>query len=207
MRVLPLVALSFLLPLAAQQAPPAASAKSRAERKGPDPGSVANGVYRNSWFGFDYKIPIGWVERTDEMQDDSSEPAKSLPLLAVFARPPEVSDTAVNSGVVILAESAASYPGVKRAADYIDAITQVSTAKGFEVVNQPYEFSIGTAKLVRVDYKKQKGTSSVLQTSLAVSSKGYFVSFTFIAESEDEMDELIAALQFPAAGSKSSPRK
>jgi len=211
MRVLPVGSLLFLwlLPLAAQQTPdaPSASSKSGAHRKAPDPGSVTNGLYRNSWFGFTYKIPLGWVERTEQMQDDSTDPAKSLALLAVFSRPPEFSQEGLNSGVVIVAESAASYPGMKQAADYLDAITQLTTAKGFEVVSDAYEFSVGATKLARVDYEKQKGATNALQTTLALHAKSYFVSFTFIAGSEEEMDGLIAGLQFASAGARSSHPK
>src|SRR5579872_1936816 len=38
-----------------------------------DPGSVANGVYRNNGFRFTYKIPFGWVNRTQEMSEDSND--------------------------------------------------------------------------------------------------------------------------------------
>src|ERR1041384_4402897 len=33
----------------------------------PDAGTVAEGVYRNRFFGFAYKLPYGWVDRTDRM--------------------------------------------------------------------------------------------------------------------------------------------
>src|SRR5690349_20758075 len=63
-----------------------------------DPGSVTNGVYTNRGFGFSYKIPFGWVERTDEMQE-GSEPGKSATLLSIFERPPDAVGETVNSAV------------------------------------------------------------------------------------------------------------
>src|SRR5689334_16273532 len=42
------------------------------QKSGFDLGAVADGVYRNDAFGFSYKIPFGWVDRTEQMRDDSS---------------------------------------------------------------------------------------------------------------------------------------
>ena len=52
--------------------PPARSKSSM-----PDPGAISQGVYRNSAFGFSYKLPFGWVDRTADMQDDSAEVPQS----------------------------------------------------------------------------------------------------------------------------------
>jgi hypothetical protein len=41
--------------------------KAAAQDSSLDPGSITNGVYRNKTLGFTYKIPPGWVLRTDEM--------------------------------------------------------------------------------------------------------------------------------------------
>src|SRR5690349_9732996 len=66
----------------------------------PDPGAVIAGTYRNIFFGFSYKIPFGWVERTEDMREES-DAGKSQVLLAVFERPPEATGATVNSAVVI----------------------------------------------------------------------------------------------------------
>src|SRR5690349_2430032 len=44
-----------------------ASAQKPAADSGIDAGSVVNGVYRNKGLGLTYKIPAGWVLRTEEM--------------------------------------------------------------------------------------------------------------------------------------------
>ena len=108
--VVMLVSCGLFAQTAQQPAPPKASA--------PEPGELSAGVYRNPSFGFTYKLPYGWVDRTSEMREASKDPAKSMVLLGVFERPPEANGEGVNSGVVIAAESAASYPGLKSAAQY-----------------------------------------------------------------------------------------
>jgi hypothetical protein len=167
-------------------------------------GAITDGLYRNPSFNFSYKPPYGWVDRTDRMRDDSDDPSKGLVLLAVFERPPEASGTTINSAVLIAAESASSYSGLKTAADYFGPLEEVTAAKGFKALNDPYEFSVGTKQLARADFSKEIGQSTAHQTSLVMLQKGYVVSFTFIGESEDEVEKLLEGLSFGAA-QKASP--
>jgi hypothetical protein len=171
------------------------SPKSSAPGKAPDLGAVTDSTYRNTFFGFSYKIPFGWVERTEDMRDDAEE-GKSLVLLAVFERPPEATGNTVNSAVVIAAENVSSYPGLKTAADYFGPLTEVTLAKGFKVVNEPFDFSGGANRLVRGDFSKEVGTLTMHQSSVVLLKKGYVVSFTVIGGSEDEVDGLLEKLSF-----------
>jgi hypothetical protein len=155
-------------------------------------------VYRNSRFGFQFKVPFGWVDRTEQMRDASADPDKSLLLLAVFERPPEVQGESVNSAVVITAENTSAYPGLKTAADYFVPLSDIATGKGFTVVNEPYYSNIGTKRLVRGEFSKKRGDVTMCQSSIVTLEKGYFVSFTFLGGSEDEVTELIEHLQFGA---------
>ena len=160
---------------------------------------TAETVYRNPDFGFTYKVPYAWIDRTKQMQEDSADPAKSRLLLAVFERPPEVTGDTVNSAVVITAESAASYPGLKTAADYMGPLTELTTGKGFKADGGPYEFPVGTTTLVRGDFTRSVGSLSMQQASLVLLRKGFVISFTFVAGSNDEIDELIEKLSVTAS--------
>jgi hypothetical protein len=178
----------------------------------PQSGAISNGVYHNPSFDFSYKLPYGWVDRTREMQDDSpnaSNTAKSLLLLAVFERPPEASGDTVNSAVVIAAEPLSNYSGMKTAVDYFGPLTELAIAKGFQVVEEPHAFSLGSAQLVRGDFSKSRGPLTMHQTSLVILEKGYELSFTFIGGSEDEISELIEKVSFGSRKTTSliSPRK
>jgi len=183
--------------LQAQQ-PASSSPKSPGHTRSsaPEPGAISDAVYRNPSFGFSYKLPYGWVDRTREMQPDSAEASKSLLLLAIFERPPEAAGDTLNSAVVIAAEPLSAYPGLKTAADYFGPLSDLATAKGFQPVDEPHAFSIGGAQLTRGDFSKSRGSLTVHQTSLVVLEKGYEVSFTFIGWSEDEINELIEKLSF-----------
>ncbi len=170
-------------------------------------GSVNAGVYRNPAFGFTCKIPAGWVLRTEELNAGEDEGAKvavadkaGRVLLASFSRPPEAKGEDVNSSILIAAESTASYPGMKDAAQYFGPVTEIAKARGFEVISEPYEFEIGTKTVPREDFQKDIGTRVMLQSTLVVLARGYAVSFTFIGGTDDEIDELLQGLSFATGG-------
>jgi hypothetical protein len=180
------------------------------------PPSVSSGLYHNPAFGFVYKTPFGWVDRTAEMREgdagqDSTDRAKAEVLLGVFERPPETTGNTVNSAVVIAVESVSSYPGLKTAADYFGPLDEVITAKGFKVVNEPYAFPVGTKQLARSDFSKDLDKLTLEQATLVMVERGSVVSFTFIGGSQDEVDGLIEGLRFLAAhrsaGAPASPPK
>lgn len=188
-----------------------------------DPGAVTNGVYRNKTLGFTCKIPPGWVLRTDEMNakdeaaaknenlDSSStgpapaSSAQSKVLLAAFSRPPEAIGEDVNGSILIAAESAAAYPGLKEAVQYFDPLTEVAQAQGFHMDEDAYEMEIGTKTLVRGDFHKDVGTRVMRQSTLAMLSHGYAVSFTVIGGTDQEVEELIDGLGFQGSSQHTTP--
>ena len=176
------------------QSAPSSRPPARAKSSLPEPGLISDGVYHNRGFGFSYKLPFGWVDRTHDMQDDSADAAKSRLLLAIFERPPEATGDTINSAVVIAAEPL--FAGIKTAEEYYESLAGLTTAKGFQTVEEPHGFSLGTARLVRGDFSKARGTLTMHQTSLAMLEKGYAISFTFIGGSPDEVNELIEKLSF-----------
>jgi hypothetical protein len=120
-------------------------------------------------------------------------------LLAAFSRPPEARGEDVNASILIAAESAASYPGLKEAVQYFGPLTEVAKAQGFAVDEEPYEYAVGTKALVRGDFHRDVGSRVMRQSSLAMLAKGYAVSITVIGGTEDEVEELIDGLSLDAA--------
>jgi hypothetical protein len=183
---------------------------------GIDAGSVINGIYRNKSLGLTYKIPAGWVLRTEEMNAEKSsqdanaenpQPQRALRntkehlvLLAVFSRPPEARGEDVNASVVIAAESVEAYPGLKEAAQYFGPLTEVATAQGFTVDEEPYEAEVGGKKLVQGDFHKDVGMRVMRQSTLAWLARGYAVSITVIGGTEDEVEGLIDGVNFESKG-------
>jgi hypothetical protein len=191
---------------------------------GIEAGTVTNGFYRNKTMGLTCKVPPGWVLRTDEMnareekqegekkdekkdENTAAQPpaaaassAGSKVLLAAFSRPPEARAEDVNASILIAAESAASYPGLKEAAQYFFPLTEVAKAQGFMLDEDPYDIALGTKTLVRGDFHKNVGTRVMRQSTLALLSHGYAVSITVIGGTDDEVEDLIDGLDFSGSG-------
>lgn len=180
------------------------TAKSAARNEDPQ-------LYRNPTFAFRFQIPYGWVDRTKEMLE-GNEAGKAEVLLAVFERPPQATGDTINSAVVIASESAASYPGLKKAEDYLGPLTELATSKGFKAEGEPYALEVESRQLLRADFTKPlSGKTSSVETSndkltmrqctLVLLAKGQVVSFTFIAGSDAELDDLMDGLHFGPAKS------
>jgi hypothetical protein len=170
-------------------------------------GEIKNGVYHNPFFGFSYKVPFGWVDRTKEMREPDGQ-GQSLVLLSVFERPPEATGSTINSAVVIAAEKLSPSLGVKTAADYFASLKEVAKAKEFKALNEAYLFSIGAKQLVRGDFSKPRGTLTMYQSSLATIEKGFALSFTLIGGSEEEVERIAENLSFDRKiGPKTLPRR
>jgi hypothetical protein len=221
-----LIALSLSLAVPAQTSPRSSSSNSAKHIKKPtaptdaaiDAGAVASGSYRNKSLALSCKIPEGWVLRTEEMNDQEEEEEgkdkaeSALPpagaassagakvLLAAFSRPPAARAEEVNSSILIAVERAASYPGLKDAAQYFGPLTEVAKSQGLIVDEDPYEIAVGTKTLVRGDFHKDVGSRVMHQSTLVLLSHGYAVSITIIAGTEDEVEELIDGLTFNATG-------
>ncbi|HSS96098.1 MAG TPA: hypothetical protein VLK33_03675 [Terriglobales bacterium] len=163
-------------------------------------GTISDNTYRNFQLGFKYTIVLGWVDRTSQNRADADSSSSGKVLLSIFEHPPEVKGENVNPAVVFAAESLSSFPEVKTAADYFGPLTEASTAQGFKVVNEPYQTILGAKTLVRSDFTKQTGKVTMYQSSLVMLSQGYAISFTFIGDNEDEVEQLISRLSFAPAG-------
>jgi len=141
------------------------------------------------------------AEKRPKDPSSAEQNAGGRVLLAAFSRPPEARGEEVNSSIVIAAEPTATYPGLKEAGQYFEPLTEVAKAQGFTVDEEPYEIAIGTKTLVRSDFHKDVGTRVMRQSTLAMLIRGYAVSITVIAGTDEEVEELIDGLSF-ATGRK-----
>lgn len=206
-RVVPCL-LAFLLLASALEAQSTKSDSSQAAGPAVALGEITNGFYKNAEFGISYRIPYGWVDRTDEMREASSDASKAAVLLGVFGRPPQAAGSTVNSSVVIAVESISSYPGLKNAAQYFGPVSEVTEAKGLKPVNEPYEFPVDGKPVVRRDFVKQVSQVGMHQSTLAMLIRGYVLSFTFIGNSDEEVQSLIEWLRIgnPAKPARNSSK-
>lgn len=129
-----------------------------------------------------------------------AHPGAGKVLLAAFSRPPLARGEEVNSSIVIAAESAAAYPGLKEPVQYLAVLEEFPKSQGFKVDVEPEEIAIDAKTLVREDFEKDVETRMMRQSTLAMLARGYAVSFTFLGGTDDEVEELVEGLSF--AGTK-----
>jgi hypothetical protein len=146
-------------------------------------------------------LPFGWVDRTDDMQQmirSDSPPAASKTLLAAFERPPGTEGDTINSAVIIALEDRSVYPQIKTATDYFGPLSEIAERRGLKMDGDPYLFSVGGKQVARADFKSGGEKGSMQQTSLVVLEKSYILSFTFLADSDDQINNLVTNLTFAA---------
>lgn len=176
-RILVLVAL--LSALGAAQTPVAKTAN-------PAAGAVKAGVYHNDFFGFDYKLPAGFEDRTAIMPKEGG--GISYGLLRV-SEPKQISRYA--SSVTLFADDA-GYWRSKDGAEYLARVTP-RMRKSSDVVGKMTWFDLGGHRFYRQDYSR-RGVY-VRQTILATVMKGYVLSIALNANDPQGIDELVAGLR------------
>jgi len=197
-----------------------AGQNTRAKVSLPECGPLSGQVLRCAKVGFTYKVPFGWVDRTQQMQESASAAAANSEnnggqanagrtgktLLASFERPPGASGSDVNSAIIIAVEETSAYPQVKTAADYLGPLSEIAEQRGFKMDGDPYPFSVGARQVVRGDFTGGDEKRPIRQASLVLLERGYILSFTFLAGSDDEIDSLIENLTFNSIQRKSSSK-
>jgi hypothetical protein len=148
----------------------------------------------------------GKEDKPDHAQARAASSAGAKVLLAAFSRPPEAKGEDVNSSILIAAENASSYPGLKEAAQYFGPLIEVARAQGFNLDEDPYDIAIGTKTLVRGDFHKNVGSRVMRQSTLTMLAHGYAISITIIGGTDDEVEDLVDGLSFSASAG-GAPRK
>ncbi len=204
-----LIALALPLNMAGQETTAKPNATPAKPKKGaqpqPDEGSVADGVYSEKFFLLRYAIPPGWVVKTGEMREGIPGQENAMLLLSTFAKAAP-STGEINSSVNITAESAAAYPDVKTADDYMDSITEFVTSKGFSVLNPPGEISIGGVPFLRSDFQKQEGDLTTYQATMVTMQRGYILQVTAISGDEEQLTPLLNRVRITAPPTMRKPQ-
>jgi hypothetical protein len=167
----------------------------------PNCAALIEQVLRCPALRFTYKLPFGWVDRTDDMRqmiESGPPPAASKTLLAAFERPPGTEGDTINSAVIIAVEDRSVYPQIKTATDYFGPLSEIAERRGLKMDGDPYLFSVGGKQVARADFKAGGEKGSMQQASLVVLEKSYILSFTFLAGSDDEIQNLATNLTFIA---------
>jgi hypothetical protein len=159
----------------------------------PEASNVVGNVYSNSYFGFSYRIPTGMTSNlgTFRRRIKAGEHERTYVLLSAFSSVPP---SKARPGVVIMADEASPYGGLKDGAAYLKRITGTMIAQGWSVSGRPSERAFGGKKFFRADYEKLGGPFPVYEASVCTVLKGYALDFVFSSGSESGIESQVLSL-------------
>jgi|GEM_PF-4038499 len=167
---------AVLLCAAALAQQPAKSTKAN-----PADGAVTAGVYHNNYFGFEYKLPAGFEDRTALMPKTGGGITYGL----LHASEPK-QPTRYASSVTMFADDANEWK-VKDGAQYLDKFSP-QMQRSSDLVGKMTSFSLGGHTFYRQDYSR-RGVAA-RQTVVATVMKGYVLSAVLNASDAARIEAL-----------------
>jgi hypothetical protein len=177
----------------------------------PDNGKVTEGVYRNEFFGFTYKLPLDWTIHGEETEKVLMESGKQLiagdddtkkklldlasqrtfHLLTAFEFPLGTPGKP-NRSIQLIAENVSFAPGIRTGKDYILNLRQ-TMAQGqlkIEYPGEPTEETIGGVGFYRQDMTIEISTVTVYEIVYCTILKEYAITYILVARSKQGVEEV-----------------
>ena len=175
-----------------------AAALAQAKKPNPTDGAVTAGVYQNHYFGFEYKLPAGFIDRTAAMPHNGA----GISYVLLYASEPK-QNTRVASSVTLFADDANHWQS-KNGAEYLDKVG-VQMAKQADLVGKLTSLDIGGHQFFRQDFQPH-ASFPVRQTIVATVMKGYVLSAVLTAGDAAGIETLLAGWRAAKFTSKPKPR-
>jgi len=181
----------------------------------PDSGSVNNGVYSNTYFGFSYTYPKDWVVHGDatnqriielgrERATDTkalSEPSANVlikhvhQLLTVFQYALGTPGVSNNAAVQIIAEDVRHAPAITDGRVYLLNMQELLTKMGCQMVQkEPAEMIVSGRQFFRQDFRTPVKDIYVQQVMIVYVTKGYALSFGFTVGPDQNIEDLVRTM-------------
>jgi len=160
---------------------------------GPEHGAIVSNTYANEFLGFWFPIPDGWQVRASERNE--KEKAKrmtggGLELLVIDRGDRKHG----GSRIVISAMDATGYPsGTAAFASYF--VRGPIDATGGEVLREAVPVDFARQHFFRGDYRQDFKGGSQWGAFVCTKFNGYFIGWTFVTYSAEELEGLVNSLQ------------
>lgn len=182
----------------------------------PDEGRIKEGVYANSFFGFNYAYPKDWIvqgeetmARIKELGKERTKETKALPdasTEAVFKRTYQLltiskyelgaANDNPNAIIQVIAEDIRHAPAIVDGRGYLLNVREFMMKFGLRPLQQePVAVVFSDRKFFRQDCEQTVNGQSVRLTFLVSVHKGFALAFTFNAVTEKEVDEMIKTME------------
>jgi len=172
---------------------------------GPENGTIVSNTYANEFLGFWFPIPDGWQVNRASVGAEREGQAKRLPgggleLLIVdrrTARP-------ARNRIVISAVDATGYSSAIEAfvSDFVRAPINET---GGEVLREASPVDFAGQHFFRADYKQVLKNGVQWGAFVCTKVSGYFIGWTFIAGSPEELEDIVNSLQRLSFRNEPSP--
>lgn len=177
----------------------------------PESGLVEKGTYGNSYFGLSYRPPQQLKINTDEYKRESKagEQDKNRDKSYVLLSAHEVTaKIKVRDGVVLVADDAANYGGLKDGSEYLRRMTRFYKSEGADVLHDSTPVTFAGHPFFRGDYRRAGLRQATYMTAIATVRRGYALCFIFTSGSPEGIESLVGSLQTLAfSGDNHDPPK
>ena len=183
------IAVVFLSPAGAQN--PGAAVN----KPGPGDGTIVSNTYANEFLGFWFPIPDGWQVNRESVGAEREGEAKRTPeggleLLVVdqhTARP-------FRNRIVVTTLDAVGLSATTR--EYVSKFVKVQVGRdGRELVRDSTDVELAGRHFFRADYKQPVPGGAMAEAFVCTKFSGYFLGWTFVAGSPEELEGLVSSLQ------------
>jgi TonB family protein len=176
--------------LAGAQSPATAVGK-----PGPEGGTIVSNTYANEFLGFWFPIPDGWdinreivgAEREGEAKQTAGGGLELLVVDQHTARP-------FRNRIVVTALDTTGMSLTTQ--EYVSKMVGVQIARdGRKLVRDSTDVELAGKHFFRADYKQPVPGGALAEAFVCTKFNGYFLGWTFVAGSAEELEELVNSLQ------------
>lgn len=156
---------------------------------GPESGRFVDGVYTNEYFGFSYPLGGSWF--VNDLLKKVEHPGTVL-LLGVDRH----AGKPLRERIVVLADKANGYhPPLASVSEYVSKLAHSQTqVQRRELLRDAYAVDCGGRRCYRADYKENYSGGSVYRSFVATELRGFLLSWTFVANSQENLDLMVDSL-------------
>jgi len=189
--VLYIVVIVFLFPSLAR----AQNSGATVSRPGPEIGTIVSSTYANDFLGFWFPIPEGWQVNRESIGAEREGAAKRTPggglELVVLD---QHTGRPFRNRIVLSALEATGMSVTTQ--EYVSKFVGVQVKQdGRELVRDATDVELAGKHFFRADYKQTVPGGALSEAFVCTKLSGYFVGWTFVAGSPQELESVVNSLQ------------
>jgi len=155
----------------------------------PDSGNFAQNTYRNDFFGFSYILPKEWHK-------SRVSPSPLPPGAYYLFIGDRYTDHPLLTRVMIVADPESSNRAGLSGKEYVSAFVRAEVNQSHaEITRQPSPISSGGNDFYRADYKFVSNGTTFYSSLSSIERKGYWLNWTFVAPSQQDLDDALITIQ------------